>query len=100
MEPLLEFIDEVGPFYFRSILLPEAGMRIPQHVHDYDHATLCGSGKARMYVDGVETGILEAGQATEIKAHHRHEFESLERNTRLTCVHDPRSAESIKGKGL
>lgn len=53
-----------------------------------------------MYMDGVEICILDAGQAVEIKAFHKHEFESLEPNTRLTCVHDPRSAESIKGKGL
>jgi quercetin dioxygenase-like cupin family protein len=97
---IVEFIDECGPFYFRSILIELPGERIAQHVHDYDHATLCGSGKARMYVDGVETGILEAGQAVMVKANHQHEFESLEKNTRLTCVHDPRSAESIKGKGL
>ena len=97
---IVEFIDEVGPFYFRSILISNVGERIPQHVHDYDHATLCGSGRARMYMDGVEICILDAGQAVEIKAFHKHEFESLEPNTRLTCVHDPRSAESIKGKGL
>ena len=97
---IIEFIDEVGPFYFRSILIENQGERIAQHVHDYDHATLCGSGKARVYIDGVETGILEAGQALMVKANHRHEFESLENNTRLTCVHDVRSTESIKRKGL
>ena len=97
---IVEFIDEVGPFYFRSICLPEAGMRIPQHVHDYDHATLCGNGKARVYKDGVILKIIEAGEAVLIEAFHRHEIESLEKNTRLICVHDPKSVESIERKGL
>lgn len=97
---VVEFVDQVGPFYFRSIFLPAVGMRVSQHIHDYDHATLCGSGKARLYVDGKETQIVEAGQAVEIKAYCRHEFESLECNTRLTCVHDPKSAEMIRERGI
>lgn len=96
MSELVEFIDEVAGIYFRSVLLPEAGIKVPQHQHPYDHATYCGSGSALMYVDGKRVKLVEAGQAVEIKANHLHEFESVEPNTRLTCVHDTRSAAFIK----
>lgn len=95
MNEIVEFADEVAGLYFRSVLLP-IGVKIPQHRHPYDHATYCGSGSAVMYVDGKRTRLVEAGQAVEIKANSFHEFESLENNTRLTCVHDTKSAESIK----
>jgi hypothetical protein len=39
MSELVEFVEEVAGHYFRSILLPRAGMRVPQHTHDHDHAT-------------------------------------------------------------
>jgi quercetin dioxygenase-like cupin family protein len=100
MEGIVEYVDEVAGIYFRSVLLPVRGTRIPQHVHDYDHATLIGSGKAALYVGGILSGIYEAGRAVPILAGQKHEFESLEDNTRLTCVHDAESAESISRKGL
>ncbi len=96
----IEFIEEVCGIYFRSVVLPTAGMRIDQHVHDHDHATYCGQGAARLLVDGEDAGIVVAGRAIEVKAGRHHEFISLEANTRLTCVHDCASADSIKEKGL
>lgn len=95
MNEIVEFVDEVAGLYFRSVLLP-LGVKIPQHLHPYDHATYCGYGSAMMYVDGKRTRLVEAGQAVEIKANHKHEFESLEENTRLTCIHYTKSAEFIK----
>ena len=97
---IVEYIEEVAGLYFRSILLPDVGLRVPQHVHPYDHATYCGNGSARIYVEGKETGVIVAGQATEVKANLKHEFEALEPNTRLTCIHDTRSAEFIKKAGV
>lgn len=99
-DEVVEFIEEVCGIYFRSVLLAKAGMRIGQHVHDHDHATYCGSGRARMVVDGVTQGEVCAGRAVPVLAGKRHEFIALEDNTRLTCVHDVASAESIKAKGL
>lgn len=96
---IVESIDEVCGLYFRSILI-QKGIRVPQHVHDYDHATLVGSGRAALYIDGLMIGIFEAGQAAPITAHQKHEFEALEDNTRLICVHNIESAESVKRKGL
>lgn len=100
MEPIVQYVDEVAGVYFRSILLPEAGMKVSQHVHPYDHATYCGSGSALLFVDGVFQRIVYAGDVVEVKANMKHEFESAEPNTRLTCVHNVESADFIKERGL
>lgn len=97
---IVEFIDEVCGIYFRSVLLAKAGQRIAQHTHDHDHATYCGSGRARMIVDGKVWIDVDAGSAVPVMAGKQHEFIALEDGTRLTCVHDAASAESIKQKGL
>lgn len=100
MSEIVEFVEEVCGIYFRSILLPRAGMRVPQHSHDHDHATLVGAGTARLYVDGQPAGDFHAGRAVPIIAGKHHAFEALEPGTRLTCVHNVASALSIKNKGL
>jgi quercetin dioxygenase-like cupin family protein len=92
MEGLVEKIQvDVAGLYFRSVLLPR-GIRIPQHTHPYDHATLVASGSAILYVDGKFAGVHVAGEAIEIKANVQHEFESLNDDTRLVCVHHTASA--------
>jgi quercetin dioxygenase-like cupin family protein len=99
-EPLVEYVEEVGGLYFRSLLLPQAGMRIPQHLHPYDHVTYCGSGSAIVFADGKAIDVIAAGRAVEVRANIAHEFESIEENTRLTCIHDTRSAQFIKESGV
>jgi len=96
----VQFVDEVAGLYFRSILLEKAGFVVPQHVHDYDHASYIGSGAARLWVNGEWIGDYQAGHAIEIKAGKEHVFEALEDNTRIACVHDAKSAESVKSKGV
>lgn len=100
MSEIVEFIEEVAGIYFRSVLLPNPWMTIPQHVHPYDHATLIGSGKVALWIDGELEGEYSAGTAVFIGANKRHVFESLEANTRLTCIHDTTSANFIKANGL
>jgi quercetin dioxygenase-like cupin family protein len=100
MSEIVEYIEEVNGLYFRSIVLPKKGMRVPQHAHDHSHATYVGQGKAALYVGEVLVGIYEAGRAVPVAAQRVHEFEALEDNTRLACVHDVASAMSIKEKGL
>lgn len=100
MSEIVEFVDEIYGIYFRSVLLPKAGTRIKQHTHDHDHATLVGSGAAALRIGGILVGNFKAGKAIPIMAGQHHEFEALEDNTRLTCVHDVASALSIKRKGL
>ncbi len=99
MNELVEYIDEKCGLYFRSILLPMAGIKVPTHNHPYDHATIVGSGKARLHVNGL-TRDYDAGSVAELSAGANHTWESLEPNTRLICVHDTRSAEFIKKAGL
>ena len=82
----VEFIEEVAGILFRSVLLGK-GMMIPQHVHDYDHATYIGSGRARLWVGGELKEDVEAGRAVLIEANKFHVFQALEDGTRLTCVH-------------
>lgn len=98
-EPPVEFIEEVCGLYFRSILLNK-GTLVPQHVHDHDHATYIGSGSARVWVNGQHMGDFPAGHAVPVKAGCFHQFEALEDGTRLACVHDVASADSVKAKGL
>lgn len=97
---IVEFIEEKAGIYFRSVLLPFKGTTIPQHVHDESHATYVGSGRARLYVDGLFKEDIEAGHATEIEAGKKHLFEALEDNTRLTCVWDAEKALRLKEKGF
>lgn len=93
----VEYIEEAAGLYFRSIVL-EQFETVPQHSHDHDHATFVGSGAARVWVDGVWKGDYIAGRAVEIKAGRKHVFQALSPYTRLTCVHDIASAESVKAK--
>lgn len=95
----LEFIEEKGGIYFRSIFLEKAGMRVPQHRHDVDHATYCGAGSALFYVDGELADTVKAGHAVEILKGRAHLFVALEDGTRLTCVFDAAAALELKGKG-
>lgn len=101
MDPIVEHvIGDVAGLYFRTLLLKEAGTVVPQHTHDYDHATLVCAGSVRLWVDGEWVGDFGAGMAVRIAAHHDHVFQALEPMTRLTCVHDLVSAESVKRKGV
>lgn len=95
-EQPVEFIEIVAGLYFRSVLLKLAGTIIPQHQHGHDHATYVGNGKVRLWVNKEWKGDYQAGQAIEIKAHQDHLFQALENDTRLTCVHNLKSAELIK----
>lgn len=97
---IVEFVEEVGGFMFRSVFLPFKGMSGEQHVHDVTHPTLCGSGRARLYVDGKLRGDVEAGHAITVEAGKRHFFEALEDNTRLTCVFHAEQALQLKREGF
>lgn len=99
-QPPVERIEEVAGLYFRSVLLERAGTLIPQHRHDHDHATLVCAGRARGWCDGIWIGDKGPGEAFEIRAGGEHVFQAIEPMTRLACVHDIDSAESVKRKGV
>src|SRR5437899_11208900 len=96
---VVENIVEAGGLYFRSMLLARAGMGVPQHVHDHDHATLVGSGRLRGWSDGAWMGDKGRGEAFEVLAGRQHVVESLEPMTMVVCVHDIHSAVRIKRQG-
>lgn len=100
MSAQVEFADEVAGCYFRSVLLENVGDRGEQHVHDYDHATLCGRGAAKVFVDGIYARMVSAGEAVLVKAGRKHAFEALQPGTRLTCVHIAESALAAKDTPL
>lgn len=100
MTQAVEFVEEVCGIYFRSVLLDQQWDLVEQHRHDHDHATYVGAGSVRMWIDGTPVGDFKAGQAIAIVAGKAHAFQALEPNTRLACVHDVKSAESVKVKGV
>lgn len=83
----VEYVDDVGGLYFRAVLLPNVGDRVPQHMHDHDHVTLIASGAARLFIDGEQKEDISSFRAIVISANKQHVFEALEPNTRLACVH-------------
>jgi quercetin dioxygenase-like cupin family protein len=98
-EPIVEQIHpDVAGLYFRSVLLKDGGTSIPQHVHDYDHATYVASGSVRLWVNGEFKGDYGAGDVIRIGAGHQHTFCSLQPDTRLCCVHHTDSALSAARK--
>lgn len=99
-EPLVESIREGCGVYLRSVLLIERWTMVPQHRHDHDHLTLIAAGSARGWANGALIGDREAGDIFEIRAGADHVFMALEPNTRLVCVHNIESAESVKAKGI
>jgi hypothetical protein len=92
----VERIEEIGGFYFRSILLHQVGMVVKQHVHDHEHVTLVCNGRARGWSESEWIGDKGPGEAFLIDAGDDHLFQALEPDTRLVCVHDKVSAESAR----
>lgn len=97
---IVEFVDEVEGIHFRSILIPRAGMLVPQHEHDVSHPTYCGQGSAAIYLGDRYWRDIKGGEAVPIKAGVIHSFRALEDNTRLTCVFDAKRALLLKEKGF
>lgn len=96
MIEVVETANEYAGVYFRTICLPLAGLRVPQHKHPYAHPTLCLSGRARHFVDGIAVSIIEEREIVEVQANRLHEFESLVPNTRLMCITPADLAEHDK----
>jgi quercetin dioxygenase-like cupin family protein len=95
----VESVQLIGGFMFRPVFLAFKGMCGEQHQHDVPHPTLCGSGRARLYVDGRFVCDVEAPNAIWVEAGKKHFFEALEDNTRLICVFDEERALQVKEKG-
>lgn len=70
---------------FFGVLLKK-GMVIPQHSHSHSHATHIGSGRTRMWANGIDMGVFSQGDALPLEAETEHVFMAEEDNTLITCV--------------
>lgn len=86
--PPVEHLFQTKRGYYRTVLLEKKGTFVPQHVHDWSHDTLVGSGRARGWCDGEWIGDKGPGEVFEIEAGKEHVFMSLEDGTRLSCIHN------------
>jgi quercetin dioxygenase-like cupin family protein len=97
---IVEGIHEIDGVYFRIYSVEEPFVLLPQHAHEYSHATVVCSGAVRLWRSAELVGDFRAGDVIEIRAGEKHHFQTLERRTRIACVHNMQSALSIKEKGL
>ena len=81
--------------FIKQIALPKAGMIVPQHVHAWDHSTLLARGRIVVWCEGKEPRYYEAPAIVEILAGVGHEFQVLEDNTLLYCLHNLHGAEAV-----
>lgn len=92
-----EVWEECVEYGFRTITIKDAGMLVPQHIHDDSHATLVCAGRARGWTDGAYLGEKGPGEAFWVEGGKKHHFQAVEPMTRLACVtHLP----SMKKKGI
>jgi mannose-6-phosphate isomerase-like protein (cupin superfamily) len=82
----ITIVDNAG-IYVREIYCPAMYSLIPQHVHPYAHVTVVGSGTVRLWRDGHDQGVFQAGSAIDIPKGVEHKFLTLEPHTRLFCIH-------------
>jgi quercetin dioxygenase-like cupin family protein len=94
MSEIVESVEEVAGLYLRTCFIPGAFTLLPQHVHDYDHATLVCAGSVRVWIEHEQQSDYAAGRAVCIKAGKKHHFQTLEPNTRLSCIHELTKVEA------
>jgi quercetin dioxygenase-like cupin family protein len=99
-EPPVEFVGEVEGISIRSTLLEKAGDCVGQHAHSYSHATLVGSGRVRMWADGVWAGDYKRAEVIAVKAGVVHIFEAQEDNTFMSCLTISEIAEMVRKEAV
>lgn len=85
--PVWEFGDAVAGIFIKQMPLPEVGMAVPQHSHEYDHYTMLATGCLKVIKDGVEIGVFHAPKPIFIEARAKHLLISMEPNTLAYCIH-------------
>jgi quercetin dioxygenase-like cupin family protein len=76
--------------FIKQMVIPDAGIFVPQHSHVYDHTTMVAKGLVKVWVGEQELGLFEAPSAIFIKAHQKHTFLSLKSDCILYCIHKDR----------
>lgn len=79
----LACIDNV---WVRQMHFTKAGMRNVPHFHTRDHASLLAKGQAKLTINGKET-VYTAPAMILVSKNYKHQFEALEDDTLIYCVH-------------
>lgn len=83
----VEFSFEDGVFV-KSGFFKLAGRIVPQHSHDYPHATFIATGSVAAWAGEEYLGEFHAPSHIPIKAKTKHLFKTLEDNTLIYCIHN------------
>lgn len=73
--------------HVKQMVLPEAGMLVPQHSHRYDHTSMLAAGSVHVWAGDEDCGVRVAPCPIFIKAGVKHMFLSLEAKTIIFCIH-------------
>lgn len=73
--------------FIKQILIKDAETYLPQHSHDFDHATMVAVGAVTVWKDSVFDRDYEAPTIIEIPAGVKHTFMSKVAGTVLYCIH-------------
>lgn len=84
-----------GGVYAREQTL-EAGQEVEKHMHDYDHLSYLGAGRAMIEVDG-DLAIVQGPCMIEVKAGKTHRIQAITDITWL-CIHAESVADPIVKK--
>ena len=82
----VEIHGEDGVF-IKQMVLPAAGITVPQHAHTYAHTSMLAVGSVRVWKDGVLMGDFHAPTGITIEAKVKHTFLSLEPSI-IYCIHN------------
>lgn len=73
--------------FVKVMHLPEAGLLVPQHSHEYSHLSMLAVGSVRVWRDDVLLGDFHSPAGIEIEAKCKHRFLSLEPSI-IYCIHN------------
>jgi len=76
-----------GGVFIKRIRVKRAGTFLPQHAHDYEHASYVAAGRARIWRDAVKGEIVEEGSFVNVTANVKHLWETLVDRTTILCIH-------------
>lgn len=74
--------------FIKEMRIPKTGTRVPQHSHEYDHTSFLAKGSIVAKADGVLIGQFQAPYPIYVRAGVKHEFQSLEDDTLVLCIHN------------
>ena len=82
--------------FVKSMVMPVAGMFIPQHAHTYAHLSALVKGSIHVWRDGKYDRVYHAPAGIVIAAGVKHTFQSVTDETTVLCIHDIGVAETVE----